>query len=198
MDGADELAYKELLRVIKFILDTEDYGLHIDPIKNDDAGIFNMEVYSDSDYAGDAETRISITGYCLFLQGVPICWRSKSRKSVTLSSSEAEYIALSEAAKEIKFVYQILDSIGIKVALPIIVRVDNIGAIFMSENVTTTQRTKHVDIRYNYVREYIQDGFIKIIFVKSEDNKADIFTKNTTSEIQQAHAEKFLIDKTMI
>ena len=55
-------------------------------------------------------------------------------------------MALSEAAKEIKFVYQILKSIGVEVELPIVVKVDNVGAIFMTENVTTSQRTKHVDI----------------------------------------------------
>jgi len=91
-----------------------------------------------------------------------------------------------------------MKSIDIEVELPIIVRVDNVGAIFMSENVTTSQRTKHVDIRYNYVREFIQDDFIKIIFVKSEDNRADIFTKNVTSDLQGVHAEKFLIDKEII
>ena len=68
----------------------------------------------------------------------------------------------------------------------------------MSENVTTSQRTKHVDIRYNYVHEFIQDGFIKIIFVKSEDNKADIFTKNVTLDLNDIHSEKFLIEKNVI
>jgi len=71
-------------------------------------------------------------------------------------SSEAEFVALSEATKEIKFIVQVLLSIGIDVAWPVIVRMDNIGAIFMVENVSTSPRTKHVDI---------EDGFIKIIFV---------------------------------
>ena len=95
-------------------------------------------MYTDSDYAGDKSTRISVTGYILFFMGVPIIWKSKSQRSITLSSLEAEYVALSEAAKEIKFVYQLLLSIGIKVKLPIIVRVDNIRAIFMSENTSTS------------------------------------------------------------
>ena len=80
--------------------------------------------------------------------GVPLTWKSKSQRSVTLSSSEAEYVALLEAAKEIKFVYQLLQSIGIDIKLPITVKVDNIGAIFMSENTSTSRRTKHVDVRY--------------------------------------------------
>ena len=88
-----------------------------------------------------------------------------------------------------------MKSIGIKIKLPIIVRVDNVGAIFISENVTTGQRTKHVDIRYNYVREFIQDCFLKIIFVKSQENKADIFTKNVSADLQRKHAKNFLIEK---
>ena len=68
----------------------------------------------------------------------------------------------------------------------------------MSENVTTSQWTKHVDIWYNYIHKFIQDGFIKIIFVKLEENKADIFTKNVTLDLQEAHITKFLIEKDVI
>ena len=77
-------------------------------------------MYTDSNYAGDKETRISVTGYILFFMGVPIIWKSKSQWSITLSSSEAEYVALSEAAKDIKFVYQLLQSIGMIVKLRLI------------------------------------------------------------------------------
>jgi len=106
---------------------------------------------------------------------------------VTLSSSEAEFVALSEAAKEIKFIVQVLLSIGIEVEMPIIVRVDNVGAIFMAENVSTSSRTKHVDVRYHFVREFIEDGFIKIVFVRTADNKADIFTKNVVGDLYDKH-----------
>ena len=147
LNGATKGAYKELIRSIKFVLDTNDYELRIEP-KGEIDGKWELRMYTDSDYAGDKSTRISVTGYILFFMGVPIIWKSKSQKSITLSSSEAEYVALSEAAKEIKFVYQLLLSIGIQVKLPIIVRVDNVGAIFMSENTSTSGRMKHIDIRY--------------------------------------------------
>ena len=74
-----------------------------------------MIAFSDSDYATDPETRVSITGYILYFMGAPISWRSKSQKGVTLSSSEAEFVALSECAKEVKFVWMLLESMGIKV-----------------------------------------------------------------------------------
>jgi hypothetical protein len=60
-------------------------------------------VFCDSHWAGDSETRIIVTGFILYLMNAPVCWRSKSQKGVTLSSSEAEYVAMSEALKEVKF-----------------------------------------------------------------------------------------------
>ena len=141
LDGATESAYKEMLRVIKFVVDTKNWGLCFEP-KFEVENKWTLTMYTDSDYAGDKETRISVTGYILFFMGVPIIWKSKSQKGVTLSSSEAEYVALSEAAKDIKFVYQLMGSIRIQIDLLIIVRVDNVGAIFMSENTSTSGRTK--------------------------------------------------------
>jgi len=87
-----------------------------------------------------------MTGFCVFLMAVPVSWKSCSQKSVTLSSSEAKFIMLSEAAKEVKFIVQVLLSIRIDIELPVIVRVDNVGAIFLTENVTTSQHTKHIDV----------------------------------------------------
>ena len=117
---------------------------------------------------------------------------------MALSSLEAEYVALSEAAKEIKFVYQLLQSIGIEIELPIIVRVDNVGAIFMSENTSTSGRTKHVDMRYHYVNEMVLDGFLKIKFVKTEENVEDIFTKNMSSEAYKKLTPAFLAQKSYL
>jgi hypothetical protein len=189
MDGATRAAVKELYRVIKFTLDTKDYGLLLKP-KKPDGPNWDMVMYTDSDYAGDKDSQISVTGFILFLCGVAISWKSKGQKSVTLSLSEAEFVALSEGAKDIKFVVQVLLSMGIPVKLPIIVRVDNVGAIFMAKNVTTSTRTRHV--RYHFVREFVEDGFIKIIFVRTTENTADIFTKNVTGDLYDTHTSGFL------
>jgi len=94
--------------------------------------------FSESDFSGDKETRISVVGLIPYLMGVPFSWRSKDEKMVILSSSEAVYFALSEAANEIMFVYQLLTGICtcIKMKLPVVVRVDNLGAVFMNETVS--------------------------------------------------------------
>jgi hypothetical protein len=80
-----------------------------------------LKVFSDSHWAGDPETRISVTGFIVYLQIVPICWRSKAQRGVTLSSSKAEYVAMSDAVNDIRFVYFILKDIGIEAKLPIVV-----------------------------------------------------------------------------
>jgi hypothetical protein len=194
MDYATEAAFKEMKRVLRFIISTKEFGLKIEP-KIDNKLSWNLNVYTDSDWAGDKETRKSVTGFIIFFCSVPIFWKSKAQKAVALSSSEAEYYAMAEAAKEIKFVVMMLKDIGIEVDYPIIVNVDNIGAIFMSENASATNRTRHVDARYHYVREFVDEGFLKIIFVKSKENKADIFTKNVNGETYEFHLESYLTKK---
>jgi hypothetical protein len=137
---------------------------------------------------------VSVTGFIIYLLSVPICWRSKSQKGVTLSGTEAEYVVISEANKELKFIYYLLSDLHIKVNLPIVVKADNIGAIFMSEIASTGFRTRHVDTRYHFVQEFIEDGFIKIEFVLSVENDSDLLTKNVNQELFAKHTKKFLED----
>jgi hypothetical protein len=104
-----------------------------------------------------------VTGFVIYLIDVPVCWRSKSQKGVTLSSTKAEYVAISEAVKEVKFIYYLLCDFHIKVNLPIIIKTYNTGAIFMAENSLTGVRTRHVDTCYPFIREFVEDGFIKVV-----------------------------------
>jgi hypothetical protein len=194
MSAATPAAFKELQRVLKFVLQTKNYGLYIEP-NGDSMQRWELVVYTDSDWAGDKDNRHSVTGYIMYLMNVPILWKSRLQKTVALSSTEAEYYALSEAAKEIKFLLQVMESIGIEVQLPVLVHVNNVGAIFMAENASATSRTCHVDARYHFVREYVEDGIIKIIFVRSGLNRADGFTKNTSGEVYEKHKETYIAQK---
>jgi hypothetical protein len=192
LDGATDAHWKAMLRVIKYVFDTKTYALKLKPNKEDKVILKGI---SDSEYAGDRETRISVYGYIVYYCGAPISWKSKAGRSVTLSSTEAEYYACSEAAKELVFVQNLIKSMGIELSLPIQLHVDNTGAIYLANNYTTGQRTKHIDIRAHFVRELIVDGVLKIIFVRTDDNDADIFTKNTSEEIHLKHSSK-MIEKT--
>jgi len=178
-------------RIIKHVLDTKELGLKIEPILGSKGLLWRIVAFSDSDYAGDPDSRKSVSGFVIYLCGVPICWRSRAQRTVTLSSAEAEWIALSEVAKEVLFIAQVLESMGVKVEFPIIRRVDNIVAIFMANNITTNQRTRHVDIRTKFVTQYTgPGGILKIVFVKGIDNESDIITKNVTGSLHEKHVPK--------
>lgn len=193
MDKATESHYKSLLRVLKYVMSTQDLGLVYDSgtLINFN-GVWKIVAYCDSDYAGDPDTRISVTGYGIYIGTCLASWKSRGQKSVTLSSTEAEYVAVSEVCTEIIFIKQVLEFLGITIDFPITVNCDNVGAIFLAYNAKTSQRTKHVDIRAHYVRNYVEDGIVKIIFVKSELNESDIYTKNVSGAIFRQHATKNL------
>ena len=99
-------------------------------------------------------------------------------KSIVLSTTEAECVAVSEVVNEIKFLYQMLRSMEIKVPLPIKVQVDNVDAIRLANNSSVSESTKHVDSKAYFVRDMIKDQVIEINFVKSAENDSDIITKN--------------------
>ena len=191
-------AYKEMLRVIKFVLDTEWMGLKISPTIFKGQLEWRLVGFSDSDWANDPDNRKSVMAFILFLNGVPIMWRSKQASIVALSSSEAEYIALSELAKEIIFVVQILLSIGIPVQTPITIKVDNMGAIFMAENATSNQRTRHIHVRHRFLVDLTEQQFIEVVFVQSEDNLSDSLSKNVSGEIYQNHTPHFVVNKSSL
>jgi hypothetical protein len=108
---------------------------------------------------------------------------------VTLSSTEAEYVAISEAIKELKFIYYLLCDLHIKLNLPIVVKTNKIGAIFISENTSTG---RHVDTRYHFVQDSIEDDFIKIEFIRSAENDSDLFTKNVNQDFFEKQMKKYL------
>ena len=187
MDKGTPEAYKMMLRCIKFVESTQTLGLRIEPNQFGKDIVWKLVVYSDSDWAGDKQTRRSVSGFIMLLCGVPIMWRSKQQKAVTLSSTEAEFYAVSEAVKEILFVAQVLLDLEVPVHTPVTVRVDNMGAIFMSGNASSSARTRHVDTRWHFVRELQDQGAIEVVFVKTDENLADGFTKNIGSDTYGRH-----------
>ena len=193
MDAPAPVHLKEMYKVIRFVLSTNDYGLKFELRK--DMKKWALKALSESDFTSDKETRISFLDTLSTFCGIPVAWRSKGMKSVVLSNTEVEYMALSEVVKELKFMVQLLQTMNIEVEFPITVHVDNVEAIWLSNDRTTSDRTKHIDIRTSFLKEYQEDGKIIIKFVKSEDNEADILTKNTTNTIFQNHQKKLDWDK---
>ena len=140
-----------------------------------------MKAYTDSDFAGDTDNRKSISGFVIYLNGCPLAWRSKQQKSVTLSSTVAEYVAVSEVATEILFISKLMEFVDLKCKYLIMVHVDNMGAIYLTNKDRTGSRTKHIDTRY------FEDRILKVIFVQLADKLANLFTKNLGIEDFERH-----------
>jgi hypothetical protein len=194
LDGAFAAHWKAMIRVTKFVFDTKMYALRTSPnLKEEKLQLLGV---SESEFAGDRDNRISVYKYITYFCGAPISSKSKSGKSVTLSSTEAEYFASSEACKELMFVFNLLKCMGEEnfLKLPIILRVDNTGAIYIAKTHTTSPRAKHINIRAHYVREMIDQCILKTLYIKSEDNDADIYTKNLSEDLFIKHASKIVND----
>jgi hypothetical protein len=189
-------AYREMLRITKFVIDTSGKGLKMEPrIRENPKEPWEFVMFSDSDWAGNPDDRKSVGSYIGMLEDVPILWRSKSQKVVSLSSSEAEFYACAEAVKEVPFIAQLCLFLGIPLKTPVDVMVDNVGAIFMSENVTSSSRTRHMDTRWWFVNQLQEEGLVKVKFVRTHENLSDIGTKNTPSEVYAKHEKMLISDK---
>ena len=140
------------------------------------AMLSEVESYTDSDWAGDKHDRKSVSGYMSYLYGNPIGWGSHKQHTVALSSAEAEYYALTDAGKETAHITNLLSEM-MDVTLPIPVMVDNIGAGYMAEKALNNKRTKHIDIRFHWIRQLVKDKLIELFYVPTADNVADIMTK---------------------
>ncbi len=116
-------------------------------------------------------------------------WISKSQATTALSSTEAEYVAMSICGQEVKFVTMLLDEMVETTKLPSIIREDNTGALFLVNNPQVGQRTKHIDTRYHFVRDMIQRGEVQAVYVRSENNHADLCTKNLNKNLFGKHGD---------
>ena len=113
-----------------------------------------------------------------------VAWMSRTQKSITLSSTEAEFVALSQCTKEAMFVDMLIaETAGREKVETMVIHEDNTGAIFLVNNDQVSQRTKHIDTRYKFVQEMAASGRLEVVYVKSEENYADLMTKNVKEVI---------------
>ena len=109
-----------------------------------------------------------------------------------ISTTQVEYVVLSGVVTTLKFIVMVLQSMEIEVTLPITVYVDNIGAIFLVNNCTTSDQTKHVDICYHLIQEYVEDRMVKIELIKSEEYDTNLFMKNLPGNLFKKHTKKLV------
>ncbi|CAA7045319.1 unnamed protein product [Microthlaspi erraticum] len=162
-------AVKWLLRYIK---GSSDLEVVFTKNKN-----FNIQGYCDSDFAGDRDKRKSTSGYVFTVGGNTISWRSNLQPVVTLSTIEAEYIALTEAVKEAIWIKGLLKNMGFGEERAM-VWCDSQSAICLSKNNVFHERTKHISYKYHFIREVIEEGEVEVSKVHTSVNPADILTKS--------------------
>lgn len=136
-----------------------------------------IEAFTDADWAGSVTDRKSTSGYCTFVWGNLVTWRSKKQTVVARSSAEAEYRAMANGICELLWIKRIFEDLRLELELPMKLYCDNKAAISIAQNPVQHDRTKHIEIDRHFVKENLEAGVICIPFVASEDQTADILTK---------------------
>ena len=164
------------LRILRYLQATPDHGIFYaagtDP--HDDLVLHG---WTDSNWAGDLDTRRSTTRYCFTLGSGAISWSSKKQPTVALSLTEAEYRAACFGTCEVVWLRQLLGDLGYPQKKSSTIWCDNQSCIAIARNPVFHARTKHIEIQYHFVREKLLDGVITLVYCKTEDNLADLFTK---------------------
>jgi hypothetical protein len=172
LDNPGSVHWESLKRVFRYLQATKHWKLTLGGKKT------GLGIYSDADGMSQ-EMRRAISGYAFIIDGGAISWSTKKQELVTLSTVEAEYVALTYAAKEALWLRQFLEELFHPIEEPFIIYGDNQGAIALanSELGQFHARTKHIDIRYHFIRQCIQEGTIQLVYCPTEEMVADIFTK---------------------
>ena len=183
-----------VLRICRYLQGTRDRGLRFKPTPE-----LRLDCYVDADFAGlwnveniqDPVCVKSRTGFVLTLGGCPVLWVSKLQQEVALSTTEAEYIALSQAMRELLPMRQLLEEMGTTLELDFIkpamvhltVFEDNNGALTMATSPKIMPRTKHIAVKYHFFRSHVGDSKeIQVAKIDTDIQKADIFTKGLGAE----------------
>ncbi|MGH3056422.1 MAG: hypothetical protein ACRDL7_15720 [Gaiellaceae bacterium] len=178
-------------QICRYLMGTKDQGIKFRP-----TGKFVLDCYVDADFAGlwkaedsqDPTCVRSRTGYVLIFGGCPLLWVSKLQTEIALSTTEAEYIALSQSMRDLiplkSLITEILSNYGVNLQeanTHSTVFEDNNGTLSLAHTPAMTPRTKHIGVKYHFFWEHVRRGTVKIVKVESENQKADIFTKGLGS-----------------
>lgn len=159
-----------LKRIFRYLKGTKNFGILIKC--SDD----KFDAYVDADHAADS-SRKSTTGFVIRMFGCPVAWTSRLQSCIAESTGEAEYMAICEAVRDILFLTRLTEEVMGPVKYPITVHEDNIAALRKCSSTTGKSRLKHIELIYFKVREYVQNGLIKVKKIDTKNQLADILTK---------------------
>jgi hypothetical protein len=136
-----------------------------------------LDGFTDADMVGDIDSKKSTSGYLITYSGGAVSWQSRLQKCVALSTTEAEYIAITEAAKELLWMKKFLQELGLQQE-KYVLYCDSQSAIHLSKNSTFHSRSKHIDVRYHWIRDALDEKLIHIEKIHTDDNGLDMMTKS--------------------
>ncbi|XP_057452007.1 secreted RxLR effector protein 161-like [Lotus japonicus] len=172
MENPTELHLQVVKRIMRYVKGTTDLG-----ILYSSKGDGKMIAFSDSDYAGDLDDRRSTSGYVFLLGTGSVAWISKKQAVVSLSTTEAEFISAALCACQCIWLRRILVTLGFSQSGCSTIYCDNSSAIKLSKNPVFHGRSKHIDVRYHFLRDLVRDGKIELIHCGTEEQVSDIMTK---------------------
>lgn len=165
--------WSHLKRILRYLKGTVNHGLTF----RRNEGSAPLVGYADADWGNDPADRRSISGNVFQVFDGTVSWMTRKQSSVALSSTEAEYVSLSHAVCEAIWLRNLILELGIKLDQPVVLHEDNQSCICIAQEPRDHKRMKHVDIRYNFIREKLQDGTFKIQYIPTNEQLADLFTK---------------------
>ena len=157
--------------VLRYIKGTRDDGLTFRRETR-----LDLKLFVDANYANQTDT-LSIGSYVAMLGGGSIAWSSKKQRMVALSTTEAEYIALTEGTKQLVWLRRFLTDLGFDQSQPTSIRSDNLGAITLSHDASYHARTKHINVTYHFICERVASNEVALTYVRSKENPVDLMTK---------------------
>jgi hypothetical protein len=169
--------WEALKRVIRYLRGTAEQGLQFDKSQG-----LTLEAYSDADFSSCPDSRKSISGQALLLAGAAVDWKSKKQPIVAQSTTEAEYVAMAEAAKSVVWTRELLGELGVGGRQATVLYCDNESAVALALDPVHHERTKHIKRRFHFIREVVMRRELLLQFCPSEDQLADVFTKPLSRE----------------
>jgi hypothetical protein len=173
MNNPGQQHWTAVKRIFRYLKGSMDFCLEL----SGNNKLVKLEGYCDADWAGNVDNRRSTTGYTFTLAGASISWKSRHQPTVALSTTEAEYMAATEATKEAVWLRAFLDNLGYKQLNPTSILDDNQSCISLTKNPTYHARTKHIDIQHHFVREKVEANEVIFQFCGTDKMVADILTK---------------------
>jgi hypothetical protein len=181
MTSATQVHMDAMLRLMKYVDDTRDRGLVLNPTKKWDGSKdheFIISRRSDSDYAKDLQTRKSISGYRVLMEGAPVMFNSSTQKLVALLVCKAKQSSGILCAQDILYCKNVLESMGLKAKLLMLLEMVSQGAVVLANNLSVGGQTRHVDVQQCFLWELKETKIMDIHLIKGSENDPDVFTKN--------------------